>query len=412
MISVFEAGRDFGTDKSATLKEFYAVSLNKVGRLDDSISVLNELTSDDNARTGEVAGILGKVHKLQSERATDPAEKIEYMQKSVNALRDGFYQTYEYYPGINLVYNQIELANMRDDPSLIAQAFDDAELVMYSTKKAGAENTSDYWAAATLLEASVFAGEVTPQTVEKCLATSKHDWELESTLGNLRKVAETIGEQLKSNNIDETTTERLSKVRNLIIGDDNQIGVIYRQSKKVNAVHVTEDGLQAGEYEGLGVRWGKETFKNDDGSVESYEGWLIDTYVMKGDGEDRKSVYETTRRLKPGEWIVTNPKRYETDADNNYAMSDDEFQKIYHATEKDGIYASSGKLVRMFQNDTGKEVEFDGPWGRESGDEECFFATPYNPENPGEITNKRYAISANDVGLSYEKVEEVGENKI
>ena len=228
VISVFEAGRDFGVDKSATLKEFYAVSLNKVGRLEDSIVVLNELTDDDNARVGEVAGILGKVHKLQSERTTDPTEKIEYMQESIDALREGFYQTYEYYPGINLVYNQIELANMKDDPNLIAQAFNDAELVMYATKKAGAENTSDYWAAATLLEASVFSGEITPQTIEKCLATSKHDWELESTLGNLRKVAETIGDQLQSANIDEATARRLSQIRELIIGNDEQIGVIQQ----------------------------------------------------------------------------------------------------------------------------------------------------------------------------------------
>ena len=240
VIDVFEAGQSFGADKSATLKEFYAVSLNKVGRLEDSISVLNELTDDDNARTGEVAGILGKVYKLQSERATDSAEKIDFMEKSVDALRDGFYQTYEYYPGINLVYNQIELANLKGEPSLITQALDDAELVMYATKKAGAEHTSDYWAAATLLEASVFAGEVTPQTIEKCLATSKHDWELQSTLGNLRKVAETIGEQLQASNIGEETANRLSKVRELIIGNGEQIGVIEQLESGKSVEHVEE----------------------------------------------------------------------------------------------------------------------------------------------------------------------------
>lgn len=239
VISVFEAGQGFGLDKSATLKEFYAVSLNKVGRLEDSITVLNELVNDDNARTGEVAGILGKVRKLQSERATDIDEKIEYMRESVDILRDGFYQTYEYYPGINLVYNQIELANLEDNPDLITKAFDDAELVMYATKKAGAENTSDYWAAATLLEASVFAGDVTPQTIERCISTSKHDWELESTLGNLRKVADTIDKQLQSANVDEATARRLSQVRELIIGNDEQDGVIH-QLESGKAVEGTE----------------------------------------------------------------------------------------------------------------------------------------------------------------------------
>ena len=240
VIDVFEKGKEFGADESATLKEFYAVSLNKVGRLEDSIDVLDELSNDDDARTGEVAGILGKTYKLKSERANDPNEKIEFMERSVDALRDGFYQTYEYYPGINLVYNQIELANMKNDPSIITQAFDDAELVMYATKKAGAENTSDYWAAATLLEASVFAGDVSPRTIEKCLATSKHDWELGSTLSNLHKVANTIEEQLQSANIDEPTAKRLSKIRELIIGTDERAGVI-QQLESGKTAEVVDD---------------------------------------------------------------------------------------------------------------------------------------------------------------------------
>lgn len=184
-------------------------------------------------------------------------------------------------------------------------------------------------------------------------------------------------------------------------------GEIWQQSKTINATQVTEEGLKAGEYEGLGVYWGKATFKNKDENPYEYEGWLIDTYKMSDNKKTgvRESVWETTRQLKPSEWIITNPKLYETDADNNYATSDEEFQRTYHPTEKPGVYESSGKLVRMFQNDIGKSVEFDGPWGREAGDEECYFATPYNPEEPDEIPEKRYAISANDVKLTYKKLQ-------
>ena len=85
-------------------------------------------------------------------------------------------------------------------------------------------------------------------------------------------------------------------------------GEIWQQSKTVNAVHVTEEGLEAGDYNNLGVRYGEHTFKDKDGNEEQYTGWLIDTYVMKGEGEERQSQYETTRRLTPGEWIVTNPR--------------------------------------------------------------------------------------------------------
>jgi hypothetical protein len=226
VVEVFEAGIPFGLDKSAVIREFYAVSLNKVGRLEDSVSVLESLMADDNARVGEVAGILGKVHKLKSKESTDEQQKIEHMRRSVAVLQEGFYATYEFYPGINLVYNQIELANMTGDPALIEKAFNDAELVMYSAKKAGAERTADYWTAATLLESSIFAGEVTPQMVQHCLETSENDWELESTIGNLKGVAETIRVQLDSGQLDTDTRERLASVLGIIVGSDSNPGVL------------------------------------------------------------------------------------------------------------------------------------------------------------------------------------------
>ena len=226
VVEVFEAGVPMGLDKSAVLKEFYAVSLNKIGRLDDSIVVLEELMADTNARVGEVSGILGKVRKLQSKEASDDQQKIEFMRQSVDTLQDGFYATYEFYPGINLVYNQMELTKLTGDASLIEKAFNDAELVMYAAKKAGAERTSDFWTAATLLESSIFAGEVTPQMAQHCLETSQHDWELGATIGNLKGVAEAISVQLASGVLDPATTERLAKVLTSIRGNGENPGVV------------------------------------------------------------------------------------------------------------------------------------------------------------------------------------------
>ena len=226
VVEVFEAGMPSGLEGSAVLREFYAVSLNKIGRLEDSIGVLEALMTDDNARVGEVAGILGKTRKLQSKETPDEQQKVEYMRQSVAALEEGFNATYEFYPGINLVYNQIELAKMTGDVSLIEKAFNDAELVMYSAKKAGAERTSDFWTAATLLESSIFAGEVTPQMVQHCLETSQHDWELGATIGNLKGVAETISTQLGSGELDEATAERLTKILGIINGDTDNPGVL------------------------------------------------------------------------------------------------------------------------------------------------------------------------------------------
>ncbi len=192
VIEVYESGKPFGVDRSATLKEFYAVSLNKVGRLNDCISVLKELQTDRNSQIGEICGILGKVYELMADRTDDPELKMIYLQRSIDELQDGFYKTFEYYPGINLVYNRIELAGLLQDPQLLKQAFDEAGLVMYSAKKAGAENTSDYWAAASLLEASLFATQYNDRFLDQCLLARKHDWEVEATLENLRKAAASL----------------------------------------------------------------------------------------------------------------------------------------------------------------------------------------------------------------------------
>lgn len=226
VVEVFEAGMPSGLDMSAVLKEFYAVSLNKIGRLDDSVGVLESLMTDENARVGEVAGVLGKVRKLQSQESPDKQQKIQYMRQSVAVLDEGFSSTYEFYPGINLVYNQIELAKMTGDATLIEKAFNDAELVMYAAKKAGAERTSDYWTAATLLESSVFADKVTPQMVQSCLETSRNEWELNATVGNLKSVADTIKAEIASGDHNQSLSERLLKVLKVIDGSEGKPGII------------------------------------------------------------------------------------------------------------------------------------------------------------------------------------------
>lgn len=256
VVGVFEAGVLLGLDESAVLKEFYAVSLNKIGRLEDSIAVLEELMKDEGARVGEVAGILGKTRKLQSKNTQDEHEKVEYMQQSVSVLEEGFYATYEFYPGINLVCNQIELAKMTGDVSLIEKAFNDAELVLYSVKKAGAERTSDFWTAATLLESAIFAGVVTPQMVEHCLKTSKHDWELGATVSNLKSVADIIAAQLASGELDQRTVERLTKIQSIIMGGAGNTSVldilegrasVQIETTRPNNDSIVESGFMYGE---------------------------------------------------------------------------------------------------------------------------------------------------------------------
>ncbi|MDR1300817.1 MAG: DUF4071 domain-containing protein [Candidatus Nomurabacteria bacterium] len=234
LVDVFEASNV----DSPVIKEFYAVALNKIGRLDESNAELEKLRDEEGAKVGEIAGILGKVYKLKSEKCTgdnDATGAIENMATSVRELERGFYDTYEFYPGINLVYNRIKLAELSDSPELINAAFNDAELVMLAARKAGAEKTSDYWTAATLLESSVFTGEINDDYINHCIETYENDWELDSTISNLESIAETIRGFQSKPELDDAMRDRLSHTVDAITKDD---GVLSRLKTALESAHI------------------------------------------------------------------------------------------------------------------------------------------------------------------------------
>jgi hypothetical protein len=95
----------------------------------------------------------------------------------------------------------------------------------------------------------------------------------------------------------------------------------YIKKKVVEAVQITEAGLEAGDYKDLDVEYDEQT-----------DQYIITTWVMRGEGEERKAEVEDKRRVVPGEWIVTNPKQQEGDRANNYPVPDETFKKRYEAT--------------------------------------------------------------------------------
>ncbi|MBR3236347.1 hypothetical protein IKF92_01540 [Candidatus Saccharibacteria bacterium] len=167
---------------------------------------------------------------------------------------------------------------------------------------------------------------------------------------------------------------------------------IYAKKGIIKAIQITEDGLKAGEYADKDIRFDNEKAQ-----------YVIDTYVMRevsAEGEGgfiRKAELEDTRPVEVGEWIATNPKAYDTDRDNNYAIPDATFQKRYELTDKPGVYRAKG-MARIIQNDTGDAVEIEAPWGgTQNGDEKCYFCAPYNKDDPDDLAvGDRYILSEND----------------
>lgn len=160
---------------------------------------------------------------------------------------------------------------------------------------------------------------------------------------------------------------------------------VYAKKTKVNAVEITAEGLASGAYDGYDVHL------DDNGD------YVLDTYVMKqNDDGTRERVYETTKKVVPGQWILTNPSQVEGDYPNNYAVDGDKFQKRYEPTNQDGVYRAKG-MARIIRNDVGAPVEITAPWGdSQEGDANCYFAVTYNPDDPDEISGDRYILSEND----------------
>ena len=177
-----------------------------------------------------------------------------------------------------------------------------------------------------------------------------------------------------------------------------QTAEFYIKKKVVSAVQVTETGLEAGDYKDLDVEFDEATGQ-----------YVITTWVMRGEGADRRAEVEDKRRVEPGEWIVTNPLQQEGDRANNYPVPDETFKKRYEATDQAGQFRAKGK-ARIIKNPTGKKVVIEAPWGGEqTGDEECYFCAVCDDETLETISkDNRYILSANDFA-TYEVVEGAAE---
>ena len=167
----------------------------------------------------------------------------------------------------------------------------------------------------------------------------------------------------------------------------------YIKKAKIEAVQITESGLASGLYADKDVSYDETT-----------QQYMITTYVMRGEGEERRAEVEDRRPVYPGEWIATNPRQQEGDRANNYAIPDATFQKRYEATDEPGVYRAKGK-ARIIKNPTGQSVVIEAPWGGpQTGDADCYFCAVCDDESLETISQtNRYILSANDFA-TYELV--------
>ena len=175
------------------MQEQYGFALNRDGKKDEAISVLQKLI-DENGPDSETCGILGRVYKdrYNEFKNTKPFLATGFLDKAIETYMMGYKTDIRnFYPGINAV----NLLFIKNDPF----AVDLAKVVEFSVntyldrkpKRSDKNVTSsfdDYWPWATLLELSVIQDnrDKANKYLMQCLVTPNEPRQRTTTANNLK----------------------------------------------------------------------------------------------------------------------------------------------------------------------------------------------------------------------------------
>lgn len=197
--------------KTFLIREQYGFALNRAGRKDEAIQVLQQLI-DEKGSDSETCGILGRVYKdkYKEFKNSSPVRAAGFLDKAINTYINGYKADMrDFYPGINAV----NLLFIKKDPG----AADFSKVVEFSVnthleRKSIISNQNiagsydDYWPYATLLELAIIQDnqEKSQKYFQECLTISSELWQRKTTADNLTMyggdkdwVKEIIAELLK-----------------------------------------------------------------------------------------------------------------------------------------------------------------------------------------------------------------------
>jgi hypothetical protein len=202
MIKLYDASISLPFRRATAIREFLAVALHKTGDLARSEAVIHRL--GDARMSGEAYAILGKINKLRYAEFTKAGDRDQAhaaLAQSIKDLEAGFLKDFEFYPGINLVYNMITEGSERGDAAEIEKAERLAHLVYLSALKAGGLQSNDFWTVTTVLEAAIVNGrdDEAAAALPRVLATASAAWEIQAPIDNLlqlRGQANALGSRL------------------------------------------------------------------------------------------------------------------------------------------------------------------------------------------------------------------------
>lgn len=259
VIKIFDSATDPAVHESEILQEFYAVSLNKTGKYAETIEFC-KLLIENGVRNGEVYSAMGKAERELSKQASR-AGSVElarsHLTSSYELYLQGYLTDFEFYPGINAVYNLQLLGRQQEAENL-------AGMVYASTEVAGGLESRDYWCLTTMLELA-------------CI-TKKPQAEVQTILSQVTKYART------SEEIEGSTLPMIRSLRDQRQEADGQIEQLdevirileerAEQLKNGNKEVVNDEGINPSEIEIL--KYFYNYLGQTEGSVSHFIGGNIE----------------------------------------------------------------------------------------------------------------------------------------
>lgn len=175
--------------RTVMLREQLGFALNRAGRKDEAVKVLEEVIAEKGA-SSETCGILGRVYKDRWKAAKAEGKKLEaagHLKRAIETYLRGFEADWrDAYPGINAA----TLLDIKGDDASLERKAQILPLVRYASRQRVKGGTPNYWDHATLLEIAVLENDegAAAEHLGDALAASTEVWEPKTTADNLEMI--------------------------------------------------------------------------------------------------------------------------------------------------------------------------------------------------------------------------------
>jgi hypothetical protein len=198
MISVFER-LPLTLQRSALVREQFGFALNRAGRRDEALKVLETVVQEQGPRS-ETLGLIGRIYKdqwIEARRQQQIRRGFRYLDKAIGAYVSGFESdSRDAYPGINAV----TLLDIKGDEEALQKKDELLPVVKFAVKRRLQNTRLIYWDYATLLELAVLKNDEAEslQYLAEALTSVREPWEAGTTANNLQLILDSRQERALS----------------------------------------------------------------------------------------------------------------------------------------------------------------------------------------------------------------------